>query len=651
MLAVLMLLSWGPASAEGAESPAEIPMGAEDTWTIFLYACGTDLESKWGMTSFNIEQVLETDFPDNVKVIMQTGGTKVWGDPTEPEEAAPLSDERPTAVIDPSVLQRYEITDELTLVDEQPLASMGSGRTLYDFLSWGVENYPAEKMGVILWDHGGAIMGVCMDELFSDEAMGNDILRLYEIDDALARVSQEMTDRFEFVGFDACLMGSVETASLLMPYARYMYASEETEPGFGWDYTTLLSELAEDASIDGAALGIALCDGYFAFNRAIGLEEDCTLSVIDLDKMDGMLSALDDFSEVLLTSFHEPSYFAGLTRGVSRAEHYLYPWMVDLGDMAEKLHHLAPAEAEAVLSALEEAVVHSVSGPARAYANGLAIFYPIKVNLESMQLYDLSFPGSAYTDLIMEIDRDLRKHIYSSEKALVIAQEPELDAEGIYTMQIDPLTLDHVREIGFFLYEEDAEDGIAILLGVDDHVRIDWDTGVVTDDFDAQWPYIGGQPLCIILEGSSDDYAVFRSPILLNGNSTNLMIKRLYDAAGEGFAYEITGTWDGIDPYTGMASRMSRPLQAGDSITPMYPAFVLADVMDEEDVDVDEEDILWLEGEPILVRRSTAIEQAPLDAGNFLYQYMVTSVYGSEYTYVPIQFEVDEARQGAEKQP
>ena len=31
--------------------------------------------------------------------------------------------------------------------------------------NWGIKKYPAEHMGVILWNHGGgALGGVCMDE-------------------------------------------------------------------------------------------------------------------------------------------------------------------------------------------------------------------------------------------------------------------------------------------------------------------------------------------------------------------------------------------------------------------------------------------------------------------------------------------------------
>ncbi|MCR5235609.1 MAG: hypothetical protein K6E34_00220 [Lachnospiraceae bacterium] len=40
-----------------------------------------------------------------------------------------------------------------------------------------------------------------------------------------------MKGHFDFIGFDACLMATVETAYMLSPYADYMIASEEFEPG------------------------------------------------------------------------------------------------------------------------------------------------------------------------------------------------------------------------------------------------------------------------------------------------------------------------------------------------------------------------------------------------------------------------------------
>ena len=48
---------------------------------------------------------------------------------------------------------------------------MGSQTTLQSFVNWGMEEYPAEKTGLVLWNHGGAFEGCCYDENYSDDAL------------------------------------------------------------------------------------------------------------------------------------------------------------------------------------------------------------------------------------------------------------------------------------------------------------------------------------------------------------------------------------------------------------------------------------------------------------------------------------------------
>lgn len=186
----------------------EESMGDGD-WTIFVYLCGSDLESEGGSASADMEEAFAALPSKNVRVVYETGGANFW-----------YQD------IDERRMQRYLLEDgDLSLVDETPSANMGDASTLADFLEWGIAAYPAEKMALILWDHGsGSINGVCFDECYD-----YDSLSLKDIDAALSQVYIHMTDRFEFIGFDACLMSTVETANMLTPYARYLYASQEVD--------------------------------------------------------------------------------------------------------------------------------------------------------------------------------------------------------------------------------------------------------------------------------------------------------------------------------------------------------------------------------------------------------------------------------------
>ena len=189
-------------------SSSEKSMGEEGTRTIFIYMCGSTLETKKGAGSKNITDILDCTIPDSATVIIQTGGAEKWrGYDINPDQS-----------------QRYLAKDgKLSLLSETEKENMGDPTTLSEFLTWGVENYPAEKMSVILWNHGGgSLSGVCFDEQY-----GMDGLTLQELDTAFSEVSEKMTDRFEFIGFDACLMANIETAQIMSKYARNMIASKE----------------------------------------------------------------------------------------------------------------------------------------------------------------------------------------------------------------------------------------------------------------------------------------------------------------------------------------------------------------------------------------------------------------------------------------
>ena len=123
----------------------------EGSWAIYWYLCGSDLESGGGFASGDLGELMEVQLPENVNVVIETGGSSEWQND----------------VIDASKLQRWVYNSEgLMLVDEQPSASMGEAQTLADFLSFAKTNYPAEKTAVVFWNHGGgSVSGASFDEL------------------------------------------------------------------------------------------------------------------------------------------------------------------------------------------------------------------------------------------------------------------------------------------------------------------------------------------------------------------------------------------------------------------------------------------------------------------------------------------------------
>jgi hypothetical protein len=180
--------------------------------------------------------------------------------------------------------RRYYVTqnDDLQRIGSEELADLGEvnmsdGQTLVDFVTWAMQNYPADKYAMILSDHGMGWPGGWSDPTArggaSDMPLARslgDQLYLNELDQALEQVrSQSGLDKFELIGMDACLMGHLEVFSALAPHARYAVTSQETEPALGWAYAAFLDRLTANPGMSGAELGQAIVDSYIQDDQRI----------------------------------------------------------------------------------------------------------------------------------------------------------------------------------------------------------------------------------------------------------------------------------------------------------------------------------------------------------------------------------------------
>ena len=269
MMALVMAL---PLAACGDEPGTPDNNTAEDgsSWAVYWYLCGSDLETGGGCATTDLSELMEVELPENVTVVIQTGGAAEWQND----------------VVDASKLQRFVYNSEgLQLVDEQPSASMGASETLAAFLQFAKDSYPADKTAVVFWNHGGgSVSGAAFDELYD-----YDSLTLDEMYAAFSQVWEPSLEAgqqpVELVGFDTCLMATVDVAYTFCDLSRYLVASEETEPGNGWYYTGWVGALAEQPSMDGAALGRAICDAYYTGCELAGTEDSVTLSADGLREL------------------------------------------------------------------------------------------------------------------------------------------------------------------------------------------------------------------------------------------------------------------------------------------------------------------------------------------------------------------------------
>ena len=183
---------------------------------------------------------------------------------------------------------------------------MGASSTFQAFLEWGIEKYPAEKYGVFMWNHGGAMDGCCFDENHQSNGY-DDGLTINEFDTAVqnAKTNKNNGNNLEFVAYDACLMAVQDIAEKNSHHFNYMLCSQESESGYGYDYDAWMPDFYDNYStITTKALLESIGQTFMVEEKALYGSDpfDQTQSALDLSKMAAYKTAFEDVANSLKSS-------------------------------------------------------------------------------------------------------------------------------------------------------------------------------------------------------------------------------------------------------------------------------------------------------------------------------------------------------------
>ncbi len=329
----------------------------KDSVTVMIYICGTDLESKHGMASSDIQEMAAAKFGDNVNVILYTGGCKQWK----------------INGISNKVHQIYQIKDGelIRLESDMGKSAMTDPENLTEFIKYCKKNFPANRNNLIMWDHGGgSVSGYGYDET---NAFGGS-MDLAEIDKALTNAGV----KFDFIGFDACLMATAETALMLNDHADYMIASEETEPGIGWYYTNWLSKLGSNTSMPTVEIGKNIIDDFVDTCAKKCRGQKTTLSIIDLAEFSNTVpDKLNSFAQSISTKLTNKEY-----KEVSDARYttreFAVSSKIDQVDLAHLALNMDNSEGKALSNAIQNAVKYNRTSSDINNAYGVSIYFPYR---------------------------------------------------------------------------------------------------------------------------------------------------------------------------------------------------------------------------------------------------------------------------------
>ena len=335
------------------------------SYTLMIYMVGSNLESQARAASNDLQEMMDSSMdPSLTNVVVYAGGTKTWGLlPDSGNYTLHMTSQDGANVFD---YQR-----------DQQDPNMGEPETLSAFLNQTVEQYPAEHYGLILWDHGsGPIYGYGIDEKYDD-----DRLTLTELKGALDNSPFDADRKLDWIGFDACLMADIEVAAVLSDYAWYQVASQETEPGAGWDYSFLsvFNETADPTVIAGNII-----NSYTEYNlNHSRFDPDYTLALLDLGCIQQGEQAVEALFSDLVQNMGD-----SLTQQVqSRRQTKEFDAgagfdLVDLGSLAQQFEAFSPDGAAEIQAILPEIVL--CQGSNLENVSGLSVYFPYS-NMEAYE--------------------------------------------------------------------------------------------------------------------------------------------------------------------------------------------------------------------------------------------------------------------------
>jgi len=371
---------------------------AKKPWTVMVYMAG--------------DNSLDPEGIQDLKEMKKTGSTDKLNIVAQFDRAAG------------HVARRYYLR-EGGIVTGDAVASLGAVNTgdpkcLSDFIQWGVKSYPADHYLLVLWNHG---QGWDDTDIYADERHRNlrrlatgpirhalfhspvrrtlekagsdptaraillddnakDFLDNLEMKQVVAGTAKLLKRKLDILGMDACLMSMAEVGYQICDSVDYTVGSEQTEPGEGWPYHTILGALAKNPAMTPRDLSALIVDKYLA---SYGNADGVTQSACDLSKAGALATAVAGLVAALNASLGDSASRQRILAVRNQVQRYEVPDNIDLVDFCSLL---AKASADSATTTACQNVVKAVKSAyvmAQGYkggdmknSNGVAIYFPLQ---------------------------------------------------------------------------------------------------------------------------------------------------------------------------------------------------------------------------------------------------------------------------------
>ncbi|GAB4213189.1 MAG: hypothetical protein OHK0022_49960 [Roseiflexaceae bacterium] len=609
-------------AAEGNPAPT-----AE--WTILIYLDGdNDLESSAVDDFREMASVGSTDQVNIVVEMDRIASEEDWDDSSNGNWDS---------------TKRFRITKGMRPVERSQIAdvgekNMGDPKTLVDFVTWGTKTFPANRYALIFWDHGAAWPGIA-----SDDSSDGDIITLPELSRALKTIKDRSgVERFELLGFDACLMSQIDVLEAIAPYGRVVVGSAELVPGEGWAWNSWLDDVTRNPQIASEAIAPVIIKTFNDFYRRQG-ETSVTLSAFDMDKIGAVQQSFNALSDALLDDLKD-SY-----KAIGKARAYAAEYgegddsigAIDLGFFASSLvrQGASPrisAAARELEQAIDDARIALANGEGQPDATGLSVYFP-----RTRKLYDTGYsdgsPMAESTSWDDFLDAFYRTGRTSGRRSAI--SEPTVSAPT--ASNAEPVVLDatvsgeETAYVSYVIGEVDPNDNNTLRVMLLDYI---YPPGAVSSDGAPEWPS-GDSDVRLTwaatgwnLTNGTDIVRIPFSP--LDYGSNIYSVEGVYTSANTGDETEVSLEFEVVDgrgrltnvwAFDEGANGEPQPHEvtpvAGDTFTPSILTFT--------DTGGDEVEEGEQPGDPITFGATPLLAfEAPVPAGDYLVGLVVEDLAG-----------------------
>ncbi|MDC7126398.1 MAG: clostripain-related cysteine peptidase [Spirochaetales bacterium] len=361
-----------------------------DGWTFFIYMAGDNTLSDYVPLDINeMEQGLydsystNTSISDDVKVLVL-----VDQDQNNDSKLYLIQPDNNSNTINSTRITNDTYTESLEL-------DMSDPDTVTTFLEYGLENFSSTRNALIIWNHGGGAKSTTVataSKEFCEDDSGGGYLYTNELQSALASCFTADADDppLDFIGFDACFMGTIEEAYEFREYTKYFAASMASEWGYGWDYEEIFNNFSSSGSTPTASemADISVKQYYLSTTDSTASSYAHSMAALDTSKLETVKSKIDSLAalvynsgssdyETEFESLRDDSAFVAIYS--TNASYIVYYPYYDLYDFCENITNSEK---------FSDDVKNVATSVNTALADAVVACYGNSVNLDNTAKYD-----------------------------------------------------------------------------------------------------------------------------------------------------------------------------------------------------------------------------------------------------------------------